>query len=307
MRPAELLAQRARSTGGAFTHDDALACGLTVIDVRRMLDQGWWRVLHPRVYAAQSTPLTTAVREAAALLHLGERSCLSAFSAAQHQRLEVTGLADDRVWACVPVGVVRPRRPGLEVLRTRRPPQTELVAGLPCTVVPRTVIDLAAHLDRPGLQTLLADAVRSRRTTVERVTAMAADFGGRPGLADLRLVCTEFDPLFESQLEQEALPHLSSVVPGEQWEQQVELVDGAGRFVARVDFLLRRLRLVVEVDGFAHHSSPSARTRDARRDRRLTAMGFVVVRFTTEDVRRQPARLRAELAEVVAARSRRSA
>jgi very-short-patch-repair endonuclease len=307
MRPAELLAARARKHGGVFTLDDALAVGLTVTDVRRMLDQGWWTVLHPQVYAAQSTPVTTAVREAAALAHLGNRACLSHFSAAQHQRLDTVHLVEGRVWATVPVAVVVIKRPGLEVLRTRRFPQVEQLDGLACTVVPRTVVDLAARLDRPSLSTLLADAVRSRRTTVERVTAMAADFGGRPGLADLRRVCDEFDPLFDSQLEEEALPHLQGAAPGEELERQVEVLDASGRFVARVDFLLRRLRLVIEIDGFAHHSSPSARNRDARRDRRLTALGYVVVRFTTDDVRRHPARVRAELAEVMGRLMRRTA
>ena len=300
MRPAELLAERARRSCGVFTLDDALACGLTGHDVRRMLDQGWWRVLHPRVYAAQSTPLTAAVREAAGLAHVGRQACLSHFSAAQRQRLDVADPVPGRVCLTVPAAVTAPTRPGLDVVRTRRPPRVEVLGGLPCTVVPRTIVDLAARLDRISLAALLADAVRTRRTTVERVVAMAADFGGRPGLADLRRVCDEFDPLFESELEREAMPHLSAAVPGEDWQQQVEIPDAEGRFVGRVDFLLARLRLVVEVDGFAHHSSPAARSGDARRDRRLAALGYVVVRFTTDDIRRHPERVRAELASVVA-------
>ena len=300
MRPAELLAERARPRCGVFTHEEAVACGLTGADVRRMLDQGWWKALHPRVYAAQSTPVTMAVREAAALAYVGDRACLSHFSAAQRHRLDVALPGRDRVWLSVPVAVSAPRRPGLDVVRTRRPPQVETLGGSSCTVAPRTVVDLAARLDRVALASLLADAVRARRTTVERVVAMAADFGGRPGLADLRRVCDEFDPLFDSELEREALPHLTAAAPGEEWEQQVEIPDHEGRFVGRVDFLLPRLRLVVEVDGFAHHSSPAARSRDARRDRRLAALGYVVVRFTTDDVRRHPDRVRAELASVIA-------
>jgi very-short-patch-repair endonuclease len=46
-----------------------------------------------------------------------------------------------------------------------------------------------------------------------------------------------------------------------------------------VDFLWREQKLIVEVDGFAYHSSRQAFERDRRRDARLQA-GFRVIRFT---------------------------
>ena len=47
-----------------------------------------------------------------------------------------------------------------------------------------------------------------------------------------------------------------------------------------VDFLWREQKLIVEVDGFAYHSSREAFERDRRRDARLQAAGFRVIRFT---------------------------
>lgn len=53
--------------------------------------------------------------------------------------------------------------------------------------------------------------------------------------------------------------------------------------VGRVDFLVGR-RFVIEVDSREHHTSEAAHQNDRRRDRRLVAMGYIVVRLTYHDV-----------------------
>lgn len=58
-------------------------------------------------------------------------------------------------------------------------------------------------------------------------------------------------------------------------------VDIAG--VGRVDLLVEGT-VVVELDGFEHHSSVAAFGADRRRDRRLHALGLRVLRFTSHDV-----------------------
>jgi very-short-patch-repair endonuclease len=50
------------------------------------------------------------------------------------------------------------------------------------------------------------------------------------------------------------------------------------RFV--VDFLWRRERLIVEVDGWESHGTRSAFEEDRARDARLRLLGFNVLRFT---------------------------
>ena len=46
--------------------------------------------------------------------------------------------------------------------------------------------------------------------------------------------------------------------------------------------------LIVEVDGFAYHSSRPAFERDRRRDARLKAAGFRVIRFTYLQIVNEP-------------------
>jgi very-short-patch-repair endonuclease len=295
-RPAELLADRARSQHGVFTEADALACGLNHDEALRMVRQGWWKVIHPGVMVASGAPLTTAVREAAALLYYGPLSQLSHASAAARQRLEV--VADRRVFVTLPIGCPYRPRPGVVVTRTRHPLTGSAVDGLRVTPVPRTVVDLARDLDRGALLKVVSDCVRRKVTTLERILAMAEGMGGKAGIALLRAVCAEVDPDLESTLEEEALPHMRAAGL-EGLARQFEVFDEQRRFVARLDFADEQLRLAVEIDGWGYHSSPEARSRDSRRDRRLVALGWTVLRFTTEDVRRRPGVMVSELMAVV--------
>lgn len=71
-------------------------------------------------------------------------------------------------------------------------------------------------------------------------------------------------------------------------EQQVEIRDRSGGFVGRVDFLLRHERVVVEFDGVTKYGGADGRealVREKRREDRLRAMGYHVVRLTWADLR----------------------
>lgn len=65
------------------------------------------------------------------------------------------------------------------------------------------------------------------------------------------------------------------------------------------DFVWRERRLVVEVDGYAYHSSRQAMRRDKARDRRLTAALWRPARFTYEEVAFEPSATAAELASLL--------
>ena len=57
--------------------------------------------------------------------------------------------------------------------------------------------------------------------------------------------------------------------------------------VGEVDLLVEG-RVVVELDGFAYHSGRREYREDRRRDREIVAQGLTVLRFTFEDVIRDP-------------------
>jgi very-short-patch-repair endonuclease len=76
-------------------------------------------------------------------------------------------------------------------------------------------------------------------------------------------------------------------------EQQVDIRDERGRFVARVDFLIRERRLVIEFDGATKYAGPDGRAAlmaEKRREDELRRLGYRVVRLTWADLF-DPARL----------------
>ena len=54
------------------------------------------------------------------------------------------------------------------------------------------------------------------------------------------------------------------------------------------DFLWRAEQLIVETDGWAHHSSRASFESDRRRDRQLRLWGYTVLRFTYREITQQP-------------------
>ena len=63
----------------------------------------------------------------------------------------------------------------------------------------------------------------------------------------------------------------------------------------------REQRLVVEVDGYAHHSDRQAFERDRRRDVMLAAHGFRIIRVTWRRIVESPGAVVARVAEALAA------
>ena len=72
-----------------------------------------------------------------------------------------------------------------------------------------------------------------------------------------------------------------------------------------VDFLWREQRLVVEVDGYAFHSSRSSFERDRRRDAELARERLRVMRVTWRQIDGDPVATAAALAGALAAQERR--
>jgi very-short-patch-repair endonuclease len=66
-----------------------------------------------------------------------------------------------------------------------------------------------------------------------------------------------------------------------------------------VDLLWREQRVIVEVDGFAFHSTRQAFERDRARDAALQAAGYRVIRVTWRQIVDEPHALVAQLAVLV--------
>lgn len=74
----------------------------------------------------------------------------------------------------------------------------------------------------------------------------------------------------------------------------------------RVDFILKDARLIIELDGHAHHSTKEQLENDAIRQRYLTRAGYSVIRFTGREINRDPAACVREVREMYVERLQRA-
>lgn len=176
----------------------------------------------------------------------------------------------------------------------------EVVDGV--TSPARTVVDCARKLPfdeglavadsalRSGMVSreeliLVADAVRGRGATdARRVARLASAQAANPFESVLRAIVLEFPAL-------SVRPQLEVVARGMTFHP--DLVDEAAR-------------LVIEADSFEFHTSPEAHARDCVRYTAMTVAGWLVLRFTWQQVMHSPAYVRAVLTDVVERTDRRA-
>jgi very-short-patch-repair endonuclease len=257
---------------GVVTTADLAAAGLVRRAVARRVAQGRLRRLHRGVFLVGPLrgPLTS---EMAALLAVGHDATLSHRSAAA--RWEILPPTDDSIDVSVSQGHPR-NRPGVRIHRTRWV-EYSLKAGLRVTTPLRTLVDLASSIGSRDLERAVEEAQIRRLVT-------------RSELERLRRIEPGHEPsLTRSEAERRlrALIRSARLPPP---RTNVRL----GRY--EVDFVWPDERVVVEVDGFAFHSTRTAFERDRARDRALQAAGYVVLRFTWRQLIDEPEAVVAELA-----------
>jgi very-short-patch-repair endonuclease len=263
---------------GVVTARDLAAVGLERRAVARRVAQGHLRRLHRGVFLAG--PLLGArTREMAAVLAVGHDAAVSHRSAAA--LWELLPPADEPVDVTVTRGHPR-NRPGIRVHRTRRL-EHSLNAGVPVTTPLRTLQDLACSVGTRDLERAIEEAQVRRLVTQQELDRLHSR-GAR------------HEPsLTRSEAERRLLALIRAArLPPPRTNTRV------GRY--EVDFLWADHRVVVEVDGFAFHSSRAAFERDRARDRDLQLSGYTVLRFTWRQLVEEPEAVVAALASALASR-----
>jgi hypothetical protein len=157
--------------------------------------------------------------------------------------------------------------------------------GIPITAVPRTLLDLAAHVSTPALARALREALRLRLTTFEAVTERVIAARGRRGSRRLAHALARYS----------GLPvHLAR-----SWSEvrALEAIRDRGRPMPRLnariageeaDLSWARDRLIVEIDGGPFHVDVGE---DARKEACWRAAGWTVRRLPSGLVHTRPERL----------------
>lgn len=179
------------------------------------------------------------------------------------------------------VRVNRGRRPGIRVHRVLRLDADEcaVVDRIPVTAPGRTIFDLADVIGSNELERVIARAEREGLVDRERMSLLLARYRGRKGVPALRAVLdaqggpaltrSEAEARFLQLVRNAALPTPEANV-------------AIGRY--EIDFLWRKERIAVEVDGFGHHASRPRFEGDRRKDAWLLARGITVFRLSWRQI-----------------------
>ncbi len=178
-------------------------------------------------------------------------------------------------------------RPGLRIHRARSL-DAAVQDGLPLTTPARTLHDLAGCLGQPELDRAVEQAQVLRLATREEIAARLPRRGRRALTAalydDPQLTRSAAERRLLALIRQARLPRPETNVRVQGYE---------------VDLLWRRQRLIVEVDGFAYHSTRHAFERDRARDATLQAAGYRVVRITWRQIVNDSHALVAQLTRLI--------
>ena len=162
----------------------------------------------------------------------------------------------------------------------------------------RTLLDCLRTL--PFAEALaVADSALREGFSRSSLLAIARDARG-PGSARVREVAPLADARSANPFES-ALRAICLGVDGLEVEPQVPIYDP--RWLGRPDLVDRRLRIVLEADSFEWHGDRAALARDARRYNGLVVAGWLVLRFTWEEVTFHPDRVREVLQAAVRERA----
>lgn len=175
--------------------------------------------------------------------------------------------------------------------------------GMLITDAVRTIVDLGLVLPQWSVADALSKGLTTRLFTITQAKGLREALGrqGRNGtgivgeLIERRLLTagdeeSGLEARFNDLVSRHSLPRPS--LQHEVWS--------AGRFIARIDAAYSGVKLAVEVDGYAHHSSPEAFQRDRERQNRLVALGWTVLRFTWNDIVKAPQVVARAIREAIA-------
>jgi hypothetical protein len=267
------------------TRAELLAAGVSAAAIKRRVRNGTLLTEYPGVYRVGHRAPSVDASYLAAVRACGEGAALSGRAAGY-----LLGLLKGKA---PPPEVTAPtgrRLRGLTTRRCRRLDRRDVTIhrGIPVTTVPRTLVDLAAHLPPQALSRVCHEAGVRYRTTPAEVAAVLSRRPNTPGAAKLRAILEGEVPITLSKLEARFLELLRELGLPLPWTNR----PAGGR---RVDCRWPEHRLTVELDSYRYHGSRHAWERDRRLEREAYARGDDFRRYTYGDVCEHPRQMLAEL------------
>ena len=272
-----------------LTPRDAAEVGVHRATITRLRRSGYLEEVEPRVYRRAGAAETWKQRLLAVLLSLGSPAVASHRAAARLLQVPTYEAAALEISVSSKRGY---RHADVIVHESRDirwvPPI--LVDGIPCTPPRRLAVDIGAVLGDTAYGSVLRELRRTHAVTWKQLAAILVLHSrqGRNGCGPLRRQLERYygvEGIPDTALEQQALDHLIDAWLPLPVIQHVVPLPGGGHY--RLDFAYPSIKLAIEIDG-PHHGLPEVAARDRQRDRRLQALGWVVLRFDEQVVAYRP-------------------
>jgi hypothetical protein len=280
------VARLASPRQGRITTAQLRSLGVGEATIDRWAQAGYLFGRLPGVYAVGSPARTVHSDLWEAVLYAGPGAMLSHGTAAWWR-----GLIDFRVY---PSHVSTPRRkralPGIAVHGRRTELDRERHKGMPVTSIAQTMYDLAAQGELKLVRKALANLDYADSLQAPAIRAMCGQ--GRPGSASLQWAIDNYEPLFaqtRSPLEDDYIELCESLD-----------IPKPDRISVRVlgipaDAVYEDAMVIVELDGFGNHHSRAQIRRDHRNDKTLRDAGWLVLRYTSDQLTEDPEGVRDEI------------
>ena len=289
------LAQIAESQSGVFTRLQARRCGHSWKQIRGKLDRGEWVSVASKALAVAGTPITTPAQEWAALLTAGTLAVLSGPSAAAQHGWDIPG---PRPCITIPPSQ-RLTMPGVVVIRSDLPDGDIDVRD--CVAVTsgiRTILDCLRLLPFDDAARVLDRALQKQLVDFDGLCSRITGLAGRRGTPKLVKLVKQASLGTRSEAERRLRTLLRRARIGG-WKANLRVSDAAG-WIGEVDIAFPDLKLAIEVDGRAWHASWDRFEWDRAKQNRLELAGWKVLRFTWEQITRRPAKVIADIRQMLA-------
>lgn len=299
----ERLQALATAHGGVVSASDLGACGFSGSATRRRIAEGSWHRVGGAVVLAPRQSQTASLSDLALSWILrwtfGASTRISGALALRREQWHLPCEVHVVVLGDKP----RAQLAGVTVLRR---PETESsgVADLRFVSAREALVDCLTVLPSREAANLLDAALQKRYVRPETVAQdLAVRLGrGRRNASGLRELVVRATSGSRSEAEQRMARLLRRSGTGP-WVPNHPLRDAAGRVMAEIDFAHVELRIAIEVDGRAFHSDRVSFERDRQRQNALTVGGWLVLRFTWEQITERPDEVIAVIRAAIAQRA----
>jgi very-short-patch-repair endonuclease len=297
--PDRRIGQIASRQRSLITRDQLLALGVGRDMIDRALVRGRLHSRHRSIYSmVPFAVLPPLAIELAAVLACGDAALLSHHSAAAVWGFRASFNGD--VHVTVVGGDCGRTRDGIQVHRVSGldPRDFRRYQNIPITSPARALLEIAPDLTDRQLERALDEALIKRLITHAAINAVLAAYPNRRGAGRLRILADPGRPTTETRSDGEeallaALRKANIRAP--------EVNGRVGRYIA--DFVWRKERVIVELDGYDYHRGRAAFERDHERDAEHLRLGFLVIRVTGRQLARELEALLVQIGTALALRA----